>query len=90
MAELTAEQLEVLQAVGLKGATEMRVVDEAIDRTILAGLVDGRYVWIDTIVLNETQTGDLALQAPAGIRVYYLTPLGAEAIGEDPQRIGLA
>jgi hypothetical protein len=84
----TEEQLAVLRAIGPEGATEQRIAGDDIDNVILAELVRLGGVWIDTITLHETQPSNLARQASPGIRVYYLTPSGADAIGVDPRLIG--
>lgn len=90
MAEPTDKQLEVLRAIGMKGATTHRIDEEQIDKAEIAELVDSGHVELAMIPIHETASGDLAAQASSGIAVYMLTLLGATAIGEEPARIGLA
>jgi hypothetical protein len=90
MAELTEEQIKVLKAIGLKGATLGRIVADNIDQRLVGELVESGHVEPTTIELHETQGGALAVQASPGIQVYMLTPAGAIAIGENPSLIGRA
>jgi hypothetical protein len=77
-------RLRTLTAIGLKGAMPASLVERGVDLGVVSGLVADGYVWEDRIDHNETDPNSKA------VVVMMLTSTGAEAIGEDPDRIGLA
>ena len=76
--------LRALTAIGLKGAMQVSLVERGIDLAVVSGLVADGYVTEDRIDHHESDPN------ADPIVVMMLTPTGAQAIGEDPERIGLA
>lgn len=78
---------DVLEFIGQKGKTpdqlRERFPDFNVERLVQAGLAR-----LHRIELSETQSP--GSPPSADITYYVLTPRGAEAIGLDPARIGLA
>jgi len=85
---LTERELDVLRTTAVGGATEERLSRERVDVAAFDSVIRQGFARIDRIVLRETQPPGRAHQAPQEIRTYYLTPSGAEAIGENPRLIG--
>jgi hypothetical protein len=87
---LTEQDLEALRAIGQSGAIEQKIASAGIDAAVLAGLVGQGYARVDEIVLRETAPPGLARQSHAAVRTWQLTAAGAQAIGIDPDRLGMA
>jgi hypothetical protein len=78
--ELTAEHKRVLATIGESGGTRTRLVEMADSRE-LDELERAGYVWREYVELSEPITHLTQLE------IWYLTDLGATAIGLDPERI---
>ena len=77
-------RVEALIAVGLKGAMPVSLVERGIDLSVVSGLIADGYLTEDRIDHNESDPNSDA------VVVMMLTEAGADAIGQDPDRIGLA
>lgn len=77
-------KLEALNAIGLKGAMPASLADRGVDIGVVSGLLD------DGLVREDRIDHGAAGPTPLAVVVMMLTAAGAEAIGEDPARIGLA
>ena len=77
-------RLRALTAIGLKGAMPASLVERGVDLGVVSDLVADGYVREDRIDYNESDPNSEA------VVVMMLTVTGADAIGEDPDRIGLA
>jgi hypothetical protein len=78
--KLTAEHEQVLATIGHSGGTRMRLAELA-DGHELRELESAGYVWRESVEATDAATG------MTGEAIWYLTELGATAIGIDPARI---
>jgi hypothetical protein len=77
-------RLRALSAIGLKGAMPASLVERGVDLAIVSALLDDGYLTQDRIDHLEANPN------AEPVVVMMLTETGADAIGADPQRIGLA
>lgn len=77
-------RLRALAAIGLKGAMPASLTERGVDLGVVSDLVADGYVREERIDHNESDPNSEA------VVVMMLTATGADAIGEDPDRIGLA
>lgn len=76
--------LRTLTAIGLKGAMAASLLQRGVDLDVVSDLQDDGYVTEYRIDHHEDDPN------AEPVVVMMLTETGADAIGEDPSRIGLA
>jgi hypothetical protein len=77
-------RVNALRAIGLKGAMRASLVERGAEIAVVSSLLDEGYVTEDRIDHHESDPN------AEPVVVMMLTEAGADAIGEDPNRIGLA
>jgi len=76
-------RVKALGAIGLKGAMPASLLQRGVDLPVVSDLLDGGYVTEHRIDHHGDPNAEPVV-------VTMLTETGAAAIGEDPDRIGLA
>lgn len=76
--------VKALGAIGLKGAMPASLLQRGVDLAVVSDLLDDGYVSEHRIDHHEADPN------AEPVVVMMLTETGAGAIGEDPNRIGLA
>lgn len=89
MASLTDEERAALEAIGAKGATLDQAAELGLSPQALVNLVDRGLLRTQRIELRETVDGAGA-ESRGHVDIFMLTDAGAEAIGVEPRRVGLA
>jgi hypothetical protein len=77
-------RIEALGAIGLKGAMPASLLQRGVDLAVVSDLLEDGYVTEHRIDHHEDDPN------AEPVVVMMLTETGADAIGEDPDRIGLA
>jgi hypothetical protein len=85
---LSDDHRRVLAEIGQKGATAHRIAEIEGAQGLLSELLQDGYLREDEIPVEET--GGPGRSSAGGVRVFYLTRLGAATVGLDPEHIGLS